>query len=87
MSPLFGSIEHLQSWWKKLTAEGPSFGYYVNPFKTWLVNRDLHLQNAVKIFAGSGVNITTEGRPYLGAALGYPDFIEEHLKSKVGEWT
>ena len=51
-SAAFGSIEHLQSWWEKLTAEGPSFGYYVNPSKTWLVTRDLHLQNAVKIFAG-----------------------------------
>ena len=86
-SAAFGSIEHLQSWWEKLTAEGPSFGYYVNPSKTWLVTRDLHLQNAVKTFAGSGVNITTDGRPYLCAALGSPDFIEEHLRSKVGEWT
>lgn len=57
------------------------------PLKTWLVTKDSHLQNAVKIFAGSGVNITPNGRPYLGAALGSPDFIEEQLRSKVGEWT
>ena len=51
------------------------------------MTKDLYLQNAAKIFAGSGVNITPNGRPYLGAALGSPDFIEEHLRSKVGEWT
>jgi len=51
------------------------------------VTKGSHLQNAVKIFAGSGVNITPNGRPYLGAALGSPDFIEEHLRSKVEEWT
>ena len=37
----------------------------------------------VKTFAGSRVNITPNSRPYLGAALGSPAFIEEWL----GEWT
>ena len=86
-SATFGSLEHLYSWWNRLTTEGPSFGYFANPSKTWLVTKDLHLKNAVKIFAGSGVNITPHGRPYLGAALGSPDFIEEHMRSKVREWT
>ena len=86
-SAAFGPLEHLRSWWDRLTTEGPSYGYFANPSKTWLVTKDSHLQNAAKIFAGSGVNITPNGRPYLGAALGSPDFIEEHLRSKVGEWT
>jgi len=70
-----------------LTTEGPSYGYFANPPKTWLVTKDSYLQNAVKIFADSGVNITPNGRPYPGAALSSPDFIEEHLRSKVEEWT
>jgi len=82
-SAAFGSLEYLRSWWDR----GPSYGYFANPPKAWLVTKDSYLQNAVKIFAGSGVNITPNGRPYLGAALGSPDFIEEHLRSKVGEWT
>ena len=86
-SAAFGPLEHLRSWWDRLTTEGPSYGYFANPSKTWLVTKDSHLQNVAKIFAGSGVNITPNGRPYLGAALGSPDFIEEHLRSKVGEWT
>ena len=83
----FGPLEHLRSWWDRLTVEGPSFGYSANPSKTWLVTKDQHTQNAAKIFAGSGVNITSNGRPYLGTALGSSGFIEEHLRSKVREWT
>ena len=52
-----------------------------------MVTKDSYLKIAVKTFAGSGVNITRNGRPYLGAALGSHAFIEEHLRSKVGEWT
>ena len=85
--PPLSHLNILHSWWDRLTTKGPSYGYFVNPSKTWLVTKDLHLQNAVKTFAGSGVNITPNGRPYLGAALGSPDFIEEHLRSKVGDWT
>ena len=49
--------------------------------------KDQHTQNAAKIFASSGVIITSNGRPYLDAALGSSGFIEEHLRSKVQEWT
>ena len=78
---------NLRSWWDRLTTEGPSYGFFTNPSKTWLVTKDLYLQNAVKTYAGSGVNITPNDRPYLGGALGSSAFIEEHLRSKVGEWT
>ena len=35
---------------------------------------------------GSGVNVTSSGRPYLGAAIGSEQFVEEYAKSKVGSW-
>ena len=86
-STAFGSLEQLRGWWDRLTAEGPSYGYFANPVKTWLVTKDKHLENAKTIFTNSGVNITPNGRPYLGAALGTPDFIEDHLSSKVRAWS
>ena len=64
-SAAFGSLEHLRSWWDRLTTEGPSYGYFANPSKTWLVTKDLHLKNAAKIFAGSGVNISQMVGPTL----------------------
>ena len=52
-----------------------------------MITKDQYLHNAENIFANSGVNITTHGRPYLGAPLGSPEFIEEYISSKVEEWT
>ena len=86
-SAAFGSFEQLYSCWKRLNTEGHRFGYFANPSNTWLVTRDQFLHNTANIFAGSGVNITSHGRPYLGAPLGSPEFIEEYLRSKVGKWT
>ena len=40
------------------------------PQKTWLVVKDTHLASATSGFQGTNVNITSEGRPHLGAPLG-----------------
>ena len=44
----------------------------------------IHRARYISTFANSGINITTEGRPYLGAAIGTEKYIE---KSKVAKWT
>jgi len=36
------------------------------------------------MFAGTGINITTEGRKHLGAALGSRSYFEQYVGSKVG---
>ena len=38
------------------------------------------------MFAGTGINITTEGRKHLGAALGQRSYLEECVGGKVKEW-
>ena len=86
-SAAFGTIEQLRGWWDRLTTEGPSFGYFANPSKTWLVTKDRNHEEAATIFAGSGVNITPNGRPYLGAAIGSQKFTEEHVNAKVQSWS
>ena len=40
----------------------------------------------VSTFAGTGVNVTSEGRPYLGAAVGSAEYVENYVKSKVSSW-
>lgn len=69
------------------TTEGPGFGYVPNPSKTWLVTKDGHCEEASSIFAGSGVNITSDGRPYLGVAIGFQEFVEGYVRSKVQAWS
>ena len=55
---------------------GPAFGYFPNPAKTCLVTKQDHFNLATDTFRRSGVNVTPEGRPYLGAAIGTREYIE-----------
>ena len=74
---------HVQAWWTKLTELGPAFGYFTNPATTWLVTKQDHFNLATDTFRGSGVNVTSEGRPYLGAAIGTSEYVEKYVSSKV----
>ena len=81
-----GKIADLRVWWDKLSTKGPGFGYFTNPFKTWLVTKQGFLADATSSFAGIGVKVTPEGGPYLGAAIGSQEFVETHVKSKITSW-
>ena len=81
-----GKISDLRTWWDKLATEGPGYGYFANPSKTWLITKEGHHAKAVTTFAGTGVNITPEGRPYLGTAIGSQEYVETHTEKKVNEW-
>ena len=57
-----GSIAQLRQWWECLHEIGPGYGYFVNAKKTWLVTKSSFGTAAVARFAGTGVNVTVEGR-------------------------
>ncbi len=82
-----GEISRLRAWWDHINNYGPKFGYFTNTNKTWLLTKTDHYSKAVTAFAGTGVKITTEGRPYLGVPLGTDDYIETFLATKVELWT
>ena len=81
-----GKIGNIRSWWERLTSLGPGYGYFPNASKTWLVTKEEFLAEATSTFAGTGVHITSHGRPYLGAAVGSQEFVKAHVESKVNEW-
>ena len=81
-----GKLADLRMWWDHLTREGPYFGYFPNPSKTWLVTKEGCHAAGVSTFAGTGVNVTSEGIPYLGAAVGSAEYVENYVKSKVSSW-
>ena len=78
-----GSISKLHDWWDALATLGPMFGYHVNAAKTNLVVKDSLLSTASAVFADTKVNITSDGRPHLGVALGTSSFTEVFVKRKV----
>ena len=86
-SAAIGEIVQLRCWWDKLSVCGPGFGYFPNPSKTWLVTKPEHLETASTVFSDAGINITTDGRPYLGGAIGSLEYINQFVKAKVEEWS
>ena len=81
-----GRISDLKVWWDKLIALGPSFRYYVNPSKTWLITKEGLVTAASELFGNTHVNITTKGQPVLGSPVGTADYISSyaHQKPKIG---
>ena len=65
---------------------GPPLGYFPSPQKCWLIVKREKEQAAKEIFSETAINITTEVRKHLGAALDSRDFLEENVGEKVEEW-
>jgi hypothetical protein len=76
----------LRRWWDNLTHFGAPFGYHANASKTWLIVKGSALAQAHDIFSNTAINITSEGRPYLGAALGSQEYINQYVSDKVQKW-
>ena len=81
-----GKIVDLRDWWDRLSTSGPGFGYFPNASKTWLVTKEGLYDAAVSIFANTGVNVTPDGRPYLGTAIGSREYVTGQVESKVNKW-
>ena len=80
------SLLQLKDWWSGLLSFGRHFGYHVNIAKTWLVVKKEYLASAQRIFDSSGIQITSAGRPYLGAAIGSQDYIRDYTQDHISQW-
>ena len=81
-----GSLENLRKWWDEVSSKGPLYGYFANASKTWLVVKDEFRDAGNDLFKGTGVKITSEGRPHLGAALGCNAYVSQFVSEKISEW-
>ena len=82
-----GSLKSLKDWWTNIVNEGDRFGYYVNEKKSWLIlKNETLLETANNLFANTKINITTEGKRHLGAAISSNEFRVKYVTEKVDEW-
>ena len=82
-----GSLKSLKNWWTNIVNEGDRFGYYVNEKKSWLIlKNETLLETANNLFTNTKINITTEGKRHLGAAIGSNEFRVKYVIEKVDEW-
>ena len=74
------------TWWDRLIEIGPDYGYYPNASKTWLIVKEHKHSEAVPVFEGTEIVITTVGKRHLGAAIGTRSFIEKYAEQKIAAW-
>ena len=85
--PAAGSnLEGLRRWWDMLEGIGPNYDYFPNESKTFIVVKPELVETANEIFKGTGINISTEGRRYLGGAIGITSFRNQLIDQKVRKW-
>ena len=82
-----GSLASVAKWWNGLCSHGPLLGYYPAPQKCHvLVKNQVTLRKAEQLFRNTGVNITLDGRPFLGGVIGTTEYTHDLIKSKVASW-
>ena len=79
-------MDGIRVWWGKITEIGPQYDFFANPAKTWLVVKEEYLEAVQNTFEGLGIQLTTQGRQYLGAPIGSKEFVELSVKKKVDAW-
>ena len=80
-----GSLQNLRQWWNDLKSLGPDYGYFINASKCWLLLKDSATVDA-SLFDGTGVNVCSDGRRYLGSAIGTSDFVNDFVSAQVQSW-
>ncbi len=81
-----GTLKQLRRWWDLIITMGFFLGYQAKPSKSWLIVKAEHEENAIKMFKGTGIQITTEGKRHLGAVIGSSTFKEKYVSDLVDDW-
>jgi len=91
-------LANLLKWYRLLFKLGPSYGYFVNPVKCVLVVKSDQFEDAMDMFASTGIEVrtdgakdtgtevSTEGARHLGASIGSNAFKNSFVRSKVKVW-
>ena len=80
------TVENIKRWWDELVEFGPLYGYYPNSSKTHILTKPDHVQSVRDAFKTTDITISTDGKGYLGGALGSTAFIKHFMESKIESW-
>ena len=81
-----GKLHTLYDWYNEVKDTGHKYSYYVNERKSWLIVKDPTKADEAKQTFGDSINVTTEGKRHLGAALSSQIFKEQYCKDMVENW-
>ena len=86
-SSAVGKITEIKLWWKRLCEVGPKYGYFPKASKSILIIKGPSLlQEAQRLFADTGVEISLNGQRHLGAVIGTDSFKHQYVTSKIKKW-
>uniref|UniRef100_A0A8D8RP38 Reverse transcriptase domain-containing protein n=1 Tax=Cacopsylla melanoneura TaxID=428564 RepID=A0A8D8RP38_9HEMI len=85
-SSCFGNLQKIKEWLELLLEEGPKWGYYPEPSKSYLIIKDGMQQEAEQLFNMYNVKIVRSHK-FLGSMIGSQDNIENFVEEKVKDWT
>jgi hypothetical protein len=81
-----GKLTHLRDWLQTLTDEGPAYGYFPEPKKSFLVVKPEFLIEAKSLFEREfGVQVVS-GKRFLGGFVGEGTERNAYVKQKVDGW-
>ena len=80
------SLQVLHQWWTALSEVGHKIQVLRQPAKTWLLVKEQFKGSAQELFGKYGIQITTQGRPLLGALIGTADFSDQYINDMVSCW-
>ena len=61
-------------------------GYFIKANKSWLIVKPEKYEAAKGIFKDTNLNITNEGKRYLGAVLVTEEFRKKYMIMRVNQW-
>ena len=73
----------IKRWWDELVEVGPLYGYYPNSSKTHILTKSEYAESTRGAFKDTDIYISTDGKSYLGGAIGSTSFIKHFMESKV----
>ena len=80
-----GHLEALKEWLSLVKVKGPSFGYFPEPSKSFLVVDEKFISEAENVFGGSGVNVVCSRR-LLGGVIGNEAGRNAYVEELVKQW-
>ena len=80
-----GELTSIRDWFDLLLQRGPSYGYFPNPNKSYIVVHPSSLTSAEQIFGPLGVQVVLSHR-FLGGVLGDAPAKFSFVQEKVKQW-
>lgn len=84
-SACVGKLSQIREWFDLLQEEGPKWGYYPEPAKSFLVIKSGLEDQSRAIFGDLNVKIVHSHR-FLGGVIGSPSQKKEYVRKKVQQW-